>query len=89
MRRFLIVAVLTTFMASPGYAQSFDPDTGTGNATPFSYGTIVPHRGKVVVRPNGINAFAMDPRAPVTHDSNDPALTGGGSVGYNSNIYND
>ena len=80
-QRFLIVAALITFMASPGHAQSFDPDAGTGNATPFSYGTTVPQHGKVAARPNGIKAFAMDPRIPATRDSNDPALAGGGSLG--------
>jgi hypothetical protein len=77
-QRFLIVAALTTFMASPGHTQSFDPDAGTGDATPFSYGTTVSHHGKVAARPNGIKAFAMDPRIPATRDSNDPAPTGGG-----------
>ena len=86
MQRFIIVAALTTFMASPGHAQSFDPDTGTGNDRPFSYGTTVPHHGTVAACPNSIQAFAMDPRVPATRDSNDPVLAGGGSVGRN--IYN-
>ena len=39
------------------------------------------------VRRNGLHAYAMEPhsapRARMPVDSDDPALTGGGSIGYN------
>jgi hypothetical protein len=35
-----------------------------------------------------MHAFAMVPGARSGSDSNDPALTGGGSLGYNQNLLN-
>ena len=87
---------VTSLAATPAFAQSFDEDDGTGNVLTLSAQSIVPH---VAVRHasartthrNGLDAFAMEPRrqshfaprvqAPV--DSDDPAITGGGSDGYN------
>jgi len=37
------------------------------------------HRGRL---------HAAAPRAPAAINSDDPAVTGGGSIGYNQNIYN-
>jgi hypothetical protein len=39
MRKFLILAGFLTVIATPAFAQSFDPEEGTGNAEPFVYGT--------------------------------------------------
>jgi hypothetical protein len=40
-------------------------------------------RGKIAARLNGLHAFAMVPRGAAGGNANDPALTGGGSAGYN------
>jgi hypothetical protein len=68
----------------------------TGNASSYSYqpaasDAAVRHAGARAARRNGLDAYAMDrrphsnsaPRARMAVDSDDPALTGGGSIGYN------
>ena len=55
MKKFLIVAGLLTVIATPAFAQSFDPDEGTGNALPFAYGTQMEQRGN--------EAYAQTPEA--------------------------
>ncbi len=89
----LAVAAALAAIASPVFAQSFDPDLGTGNLVPFSYAPIAAPRDHVTVRRTdaatfarrrkGLDAFAMVPTVPPSDDPNDPALTGGGSLGYN------
>jgi hypothetical protein len=88
----LIAAIAAASIASPALAQSFDPEAGSGNVVPFSYGPNPIQRDAVAVRPgsqgkiaarrNGLHAFAMVPRG-AEGTANDPALTGGGSAGYN------
>ena len=89
----LIAAIAAAGIASPAWAQSFDPEAGSGNVAPFSYAPIaaqstiaaVPQKsqGKVAARTNGLHAFAMVPRGAAEGNANDPARTGGGSAGYN------
>jgi hypothetical protein len=89
----LIAAIAAAGIASPALAQSFDPEAGSGNVTPFSYAQIATQnetaavrqqsQGKIAARLNGLHAFAMVPRAAAGGNANDPALTGGGSAGYN------
>ena len=89
--RLAVIAAVTAAIASPALAQSFDPEIGTGNITPFSFqssvgGAVVAHRVApkrhvAQQKQNGLEAFALVPR-----DSNDPALTGGGSIGYNEMV---
>ena len=89
----LIAAIAAAGVASPAWAQSFDPEAGSGNVLSFSYGPIAAQNdtvavrhanpGKVAARRNGLHAFAMVPRGSADGNSNDPALTGGGSAGYN------
>ena len=89
----VIAAVAASGIASPALAQSFDPEAGSGNVLSFSYGPVAAQNDPVAVRPanpgkvaarhNGLHAFAMVPRDSAAGNSNDPALTGGGSAGYN------
>ena len=89
----VIAAVAAAASALPASAQSFDPEAGSGNVLSFSYGPIVAQNdtvavrqanpGKVAARQNGLHAFAMVPRGGADGNANDPALTGGGSAGYN------
>ena len=90
----VIAAVAAAASALPAAAQSFDPEAGSGNVLSFSYGPIAAQNGTVAVRPannpgkvaarqNGLHAFAMVPRGGADGNPNDPALTGGGSAGYN------
>jgi hypothetical protein len=88
-----LIAAVTAAIATPAFAQSFDPEAGTGNALPFAYTPIAPQSGKFAVqqanhgkmtaRQSGLHAFAMVPGTSSRGNSNDPALTGGGSSGYN------
>ena len=89
----LIAAIVAASIASPALAQSFDPEAGSGQVVPFSYGPNPVQRhavavrqssqGKIAARQNGLHAFAMVPRGAANGNANDPALTGGGSAGYN------
>jgi hypothetical protein len=89
----VIAAVAAAASALPASAQSFDPEAGSGNVLSFSYGPIAVQHDTVAVRPanpgkvaarrNGLRAFAMVPRGAADGNANDPALTGGGSAGYN------
>ena len=64
MKKFLTTLAVLTVIATPAFAQSFDPDNGTGNVLPFSYAPTAPQNNKIVVRRSGLNAFAMVPRTP-------------------------
>jgi hypothetical protein len=97
MTKFSTLAVIATVaaagIASPALAQSFDPEAGSGNIVPFSYAPIAAQNdtvavrqtshAKIAARQNGLHAFAMVPRSAAQGNANDPALTGGGSAGYN------
>jgi hypothetical protein len=83
MKKFLTtVAVLTAF-ATPTFAQSFDPDAGTGNVLPFAHTPTAPHDHRIAERRSGLHSFAMVPRPGSPFNSDSPANTGGGSLGYN------
>lgn len=93
----LIAALaVTRLAATPAFGQSFDQDDGTGNVLLLTHQSTAPHvavrhAGARATRRNGLDALAMEPRpqsnfAPriqTPADSDDPAITGGGSVGYN------
>ena len=88
----LAVIVALAAAATSALAQSFDPDDGIGNVLSLSSQSvateIVPHHPTPhATRRNGTDSYAMEPRSaprvrmPV--DPDDPALNGGGSIGYN------
>jgi len=87
----MLVTLAIIGITSPTFAQSFDPDNGTGNVLSFtnqateSYAHAIPEiRNKTVTKHRvGFDAFAMAPQG-----SDDPVLTGGGSLGYNENLKN-
>ena len=54
------IAVLTAF-ATPTFAQSFDPDNGTGNVLSLSHKSTVPGNVVAAVRQSGLHSFAMAP----------------------------
>ena len=90
----LIAAVLGSLSASPAFAQAFDNDYGTGNEVPTYYDSqgglhmgSAPARSHVAVHRSGLNAFASIGRAGFASDN--PANTGGGSVGYNEMLQQD
>jgi len=58
----LIAALAAAGIASPALAQSFNPEIGTGNSLQFSYGQTAQTK-QLAARQNGLDAFAMIPRA--------------------------
>src|SRR5215475_10051082 len=85
----LIIAAVAATLAStaPAFAQSFDPDIGTGNVLGFnSQAPVARAEAPARHQRGGMDAFAMEPRGFRNSDS--PAATGGGSIGYNENLYN-
>jgi hypothetical protein len=77
----LIVAVAGLF-ASPALARSFDGHHSIGREMSAR------HAGVHHTHRNGLNAFASESRPQSDVNSNSPASTGGGSLGYNQNLYN-
>jgi hypothetical protein len=82
-KKFLTTLAVLTAFATPAFAQSFDPDNGTGNVLSFSQKSTAPHKVITAVRPSGLHSFAMVPRHDPAFNSNSPEATGGGSLGYN------
>ena len=71
----LIGAVAAVLFASPVLAQSFNEDDGTGNVLPFSSQSVAfenasHHAAIHAARRNGMNSFAMEPRARSDSNSN-------------------
>ena len=81
----IITTVAKMAFVSPAFAQSFDPELGTGNVLMLNNQATVPHE-RAAVRQSGIDAFAKVPHVQAGVDSDDPANTGGGSIGYNQNL---
>lgn len=90
----VIAAILGLLSASPAFAQSFNRSDGTGNELPSYYDSqgglhagIASRPNQIVAHRSGLSAFAS-----VSHgisNSNSPANTGGGSIGYNEMLQND
>jgi hypothetical protein len=82
----LIAAVIALGIASPTFAQSFDPDAGTGNVISTGGPAVALPAKRTAAHQQGLYAFAMVPLGHAAVDSNNPALTGGGSEGYNERV---
>lgn len=67
-----IVAVAASVMASPAFAQSFDPDAGTGNVLSFSSQPIAQQNNKIAGRRSGLDAFAKVPGTSSAADTYSP-----------------
>jgi hypothetical protein len=93
MKKFLTIVGLLAIVATPAFAQSFDPDNGTGNVID------TPALEQQAGRTDANSAFAQAPGSEVSAkhkvrvqsdvDSYSPAETGGGSEGYNWMLQND
>jgi hypothetical protein len=83
----LIAAIAAVSIASPAFAQAFNPRDGTANVLPFNYGPGGSRQFIGSATPSqdqsGLHAFAMVPRDPQGTTSIYPGATGGGSAGYN------
>ena len=83
MKKFLTTLAVLTAFATPAFAQSFDPDNGTGNVLSFAHTPTAPHDQKTTQRQSGLHSFAMVPAPGSAFNPDSPAATGGGSLGYN------
>jgi hypothetical protein len=91
MKKLLITLAALSITASTASAQSFCTCDGTGNVLKFTNNPITyqnPASAIAAVRPSGSQAFAMAPGRGTGVNSNDPAVTGGGTIGYNEMIRN-
>ena len=61
---------------------------GTGNVLPFTHKTDLVPGGKTALNDRALRAYAAVPGAGLAGDSNAPAATGGGSIGYNEMLRN-
>jgi hypothetical protein len=93
--KFAIIAALalTRLAATPAFGQSFSTGYGTGNVLPFNSTVAAPavashHASAHAARRDGLNSFAMEPRQQLQLGADSPAAAGGGSIGYNQNLYN-
>jgi hypothetical protein len=88
-----VIAVLGA--APPVLAQSFTSVFGTGNTASAYYdqngvlqvGSPGARQSELAGRQSGESAFAMVPEVATSPHS--PALTGGGSIGYNEKLLHD
>lgn len=91
MTKFLTVLTALTVIAPPASAQSFCTCDGTGNVLKFTNNSIT-YRNQAPAIPaigqSGLHAFAMVPSPGGPFNSNDPAVAGGGSLGYNEMLRN-
>ena len=81
----IITTVAKMALVPPAFAQSFDPEIGTGNVLMLNNQATVPHK-QAAVRQSGIDALAMAQHVQAGVGSEDPTNTGGGSIGYNENL---
>jgi hypothetical protein len=86
MKTLLTTLAALTITASAASAQSFCTCDGTGNVLKFTNNPIPYENHAPVIaaaRPSGLHAFAMARERGARVNSDDPAVTGGGSLGYN------
>ncbi|HEY2756308.1 MAG TPA: hypothetical protein VGJ01_11270 [Pseudolabrys sp.] len=90
MKTYLAALAVLTVLATPSFAQSFDPEVGTGNVLSFRSEPAASQIDRFTVRRDGRNAYAAAPRARSAFrprsNPNSPASTGGGSLGYNERL---
>lgn len=89
MKKLLATIAFVGCIATPAFAQSFSASPyGTGNVLPFAYQPPTPQRGQAAIDRSGLSAYAAAPGAALTGGPSDPAVTGGGSAGYNEMLRN-
>ena len=98
MKRFFGILIIAAGISFPAYAQSFDPDNGTGNLVTAIPAPAADVTGSVA-RYSGTQAYAMSARRKVHGEAGsaynaEPATQdnggtgGGGSAGYNEMLRN-
>ena len=87
MKKFLITLGVLTAIATPAFAQAFDPESGTGNVLPFSHKSIQTD-DKTAFRQDALRAYATVPFEGSVANSSASAACGCGSAGYNEMLRN-
>jgi hypothetical protein len=62
MKKLLTTLAVLTVIATPAFAQSFDPENGTGNVLSFRSGPTATENEAFAARHNGLHAQAVVPR---------------------------
>jgi len=91
MKKLLITLAALSLTASTASAQSFCTCDGTGNVLKFTSNPITYQNQApaiAAVRPSGAHAFAMAPEHGAAVNSDDPAVTGDATLGYNEMLRN-
>ena len=88
MKNLLAILAVLGAVTGPASAQSFCTCDGTGNVLVFSNKAFMPPDGKAALNDHALRAYAAVPGAGLAGDSNAPAATGGGSIGYNEMLRN-
>jgi opacity protein-like surface antigen len=81
-----LAAIAAICIAAPALAQSFSPDTGSGNIVAGNGGQPVAQPAPTTAHRSGLHAYAKVPRETATGAPTDPAVNGGGNAGYNETI---
>ena len=63
MKKLISTVALVTVLATPAFAQAWDPDVGSGNIAPPPYGETL--NGASIYQNDGMNARAEAPRRAV------------------------
>jgi len=83
-----VLGAVTGAVTGPASAQSFCTCDGTGNVLVFSNKAFMPKSERAVLNHHALRAYAAVPAPGLAGDSDAPAATGGGSVGYNEMLRN-
>ncbi len=92
MKKFFGILIIATGVSLPAYAQSFDPDNGTGNLVAAVTAPAPVVTGSVA-RHSGTDAYAMSARRKLNAEASYNAEptgqdNGTGSAGYNEMLRN-
>ena len=98
MKKFIGIVIVATGISFPAFAQSFDPDNGTGNLVNITTAAPARVEAGIVTQQSGEEAYAMSARRKNesragSADDAGPGYankdnTGGGSAGYNELLRN-
>jgi len=89
MKKLIGIVIVATSIGAPAFAQSFDPDNGTGNLVTGNFVAAAPVHARAAPRHPGEKAYALSPRRTINSNAgqfNDTPA--GGSTGYNEMLRN-
>jgi hypothetical protein len=89
MKKLIGIVIVATSIGAPAFAQSFDPDNGTGNLVTGNFVAATSVHARAVPRRPGERAYALSPRRTINSNAgqfNDTPA--GGSTGYNEMLRN-